>query len=86
MGVALVSNPLFLYPDGGGEDSITYRVEGISNETTARQALGLDQRVLECPSERPCAIEERVLEAGAVSYDGRVQRGQSYPVVSIDSD
>ncbi len=77
-------NPI-LYP-ASGESEITYEVAEITNEATAEQALGKDQRVLECPSERPCALEERVLNEGPITYGHDVRRGQSYPVVRLESE
>lgn len=85
LGIGFVLGPSFLHP-GSGSSKITYEVEEIANESTAGQALGKDERTLECPTERPCALEERVLDEGSISYDGRVQRGQSYPVIQLDGD
>lgn len=84
LGFSFVLNPI-LYPFSG-ESEITYEVAEITNEATAEQALGKDQQVLECPSERPCALEERVLNEGAITYDHDVRRGQSYPVVRLESE
>lgn len=84
LGIGLVLNPLYLYPDGAGHPEITYTVTEVTNESTALQALGLDERVLDCPAERPCVLEERVHEDGPVQYDGAVRKGQPYPVVRID--
>lgn len=84
LGFSFVLNPI-LYP-ASGESEITYEVAEITNEATAEQALGKDRRVLECPSERPCALEERVLNEGPITYDRDVQRGQSYPVIRLESE
>lgn len=86
LGVGLVLNPTYFYPAGGDSPEITYRVAEVSNESTAQQAIGLDERVLDCPVERPCALEERILEDGAIQYNGRIQDDQSYPVVRIGED
>lgn len=36
---------------------IEYRVERIDRTATAEQALHSDERVLDCQSDRPCALE-----------------------------
>lgn len=69
LGIGLIFNPFYLYPSGGGEWETTYRVTSIENEMMAHQALGLSEEVLGCPSDRPCALEQRVLEDGAVESD-----------------
>lgn len=78
LGGALVANPLYLYPEGGGDFKKTYHVERIENESVASQALGLSDQVLSCPGERPCALETRVLESGGVEYDGYLPPGDDY--------
>lgn len=95
LGFGLVLNPLYLYPDGGGDSEVTYYVDTIENETAAEAAIQSSEQVLHCPGERPCALETRVLENGAVEYDGvvddyredpRVDHPPWYPVVRIEGE
>ncbi len=83
LGIGLIFNPFYLYPDGGGEPKITYSISEIENETVAQQALGLSERVLKCPSDRPCALESRILEDGTIESPVPVRDDDSrlYPVV-----
>lgn len=97
LGVALVLNPIVLYPGGGGVER-TYHVEQIENETAAAVAIihAEDQKsIVDCPGVRLCALEEQILKEGSVEYDGHLQwfeepwtsyeRPGWYPVVRIDS-
>lgn len=82
--VVLLANPLYLHPDGGGHYEATYHVEAIENDSTARQAIGLSERPLECPGQRACALEERILDDGPIESDHRVAPDdRRYPVVAI---
>ncbi|WP_247003791.1 hypothetical protein [Halosolutus gelatinilyticus] len=94
LGVVFVLNPVYLYPDAGGGGERTYHVDRVENEAMADGAIALSERVVNCPGVRLCAAEERVLEDGAVEYDGHVQSFDErseryedpgwYPVVRIE--
>jgi len=84
VGIGLLLNPLYLYPAGGGPYEMTYQVEEIETEADAIRTLNQATVVLDCPAERPCVLEQRVLKQGPIRYDEPVQRGQSYEVVQID--
>lgn len=88
LGIALVANPLYLYPDGGGHYEATYEVERINDKETATTALQASEQVLHCPGERPCALEEEILDAGSVEYDLDHQEGDQrwYRVIWMDGD
>lgn len=83
LGIGLIFNPFYLYPNGGGEPKVTYSISEIENETIAQQALGLSERVLGCPGDRPCALESRILEDGAIESPVPVRDDDPrwYPVV-----
>ncbi|WP_044956458.1 hypothetical protein [Halomicrobium katesii] len=66
LGIGLIFNPFYFYPGGGGEPKVTHSISEIENETVAQQALGLSERVLDCPGDRLCALESRILEDGAI--------------------
>lgn len=84
VGVALLANPLYLYPDGGGHYAATYHVETVDDESSAMQAIGLSERVLECPVDRPCALEATIAEDGAIESEHRIRPDERrYPVVVI---
>ncbi|QCC55198.1 hypothetical protein [Natronorubrum bangense] len=82
LGIGLVFNPFYLYPNGGGEWERTYHVTPIENETMASQALGLSEEVLGCPSDRPCVLEQQILEDGSVESDVPVY-GDDSPWYSV---
>ncbi|WP_247729619.1 hypothetical protein [Halovivax limisalsi] len=99
LGLALLLNPFYLYPDGGGDFKVTYHVVEIGNESGAEAALQQSEQVLHCPGERPCALERQILETGSVEYDGFIEDYEAaradprtseaprlYPVVSIEGD
>ncbi|AFZ73828.1 hypothetical protein [Natronobacterium gregoryi] len=88
LGVGLLLNPLYLYPDGGGAPERTYHVTQVENETMAQQALGLSEDVLDCPGGRSCALERDVLENGSVETDAFVYESNeaSYSVVRIEGE
>jgi len=92
LGMVLVANPVYLYPDGGGKER-TYALEQVENETMAEIAISRSERVVDCPGVRLCAAEERVLGEGSLGYDGHLQSFEEpftqyedpgwYPVVRI---
>lgn len=86
LGAALLLNPIYLYPSGGGEVETTYTFQGIDRNEEAVQALSDADPVLTCPGSRSCRLEEAVLEQGPVEYSERVERGSRYAVVRIDSN
>lgn len=83
VGVALLLNPLYLYPDGGGPER-TYEAEQIEGESAASDALSRSDDALVCPHERACRLEREVLERGGLEYDGRAREGPRYDVVQLD--
>jgi hypothetical protein len=83
VGIVLLLNPFYLYPDGGGKNLVTYTLTEIESEAEAKQALSLSDDVLECPNTRSCVLEERVLEEGEVRYNGTIQNGPPYSIVWI---
>lgn len=86
LGVGLLLNPVYLYPDGGGETSQTYEFAEIDDEEAAIHALSRSDAVLQCPGERACKLERDVLEAGSVEYEASMRRGQRYDVVAMDDE
>lgn len=86
VGVALLLNPYYLFPDGGGHAAITHQVERVDDDAAAEAALLASERVLHCPGERPCALEREVLDAGAVEYELNRSVGdrRPYDVVWMD--
>ena len=92
LGIVLVLNPLYLYPDGGGHER-TYQVDTIENETMADMAISRSEKVVTCPGVRLCATEELILQEGSVEYEGHVQSFDDrfiqfedpgwYPIVKI---
>lgn len=86
-GIALLFNPFYLVPDGGSGYEQSYQIRQIENETTAGQALGLSEDVLDCEGERPCVLEQHVLEEGPVETDIYVDDSERrYSVVKIGMD
>lgn len=83
LGIGLIFNPLYLHPDGGGEPKRTYHVEQVENRAMADQALGLSEEVLDCPGDRPCVLENRILEGDSVASTVPVYTDDPpwYPVV-----
>ncbi|RZV05089.1 hypothetical protein BDK88_4328 [Natrinema hispanicum] len=65
IGIGLILNPFYLHPDGGGTKR-TYHVEQIENKSMANQAFGLSEKILDCPGNRPCVLEEQILEEDSV--------------------
>lgn len=65
---------------------IEYRMERIDGTASAEQALGVNERILTCPGQRPCELEQRVLENGSVRYEGHLNDRQRYPAVNIDGE
>lgn len=99
LGLGLMLNPFYFYPNGGGDFEVTYHVEKIENETGAEVALQRSAQVLHCPGERPCALETRILETGSVEYDGFIDDYEEarndpridedprlYPIVRIEGE
>jgi hypothetical protein len=86
LAIVLFFNPLYFYPDGGADSSVTYTIGQITTKEEAVQALSLSSDVLDCPGERPCALESEIIENGTRTYDERVQRGQSYAIVRHDGN
>lgn len=82
IGIVLVLNPLYLVPGGGGTHKITYKTEKINNSGVAAQALSLDDSVLQCPGQRPCAIESHIVKYGNMSVDTRITKSP-YHVVTV---
>ena len=84
LGIGLIFNPFYLHPDGGGEPKQTYHVEQVENKT-ADQALSLSEKVLDCPSNRPCVLEQQILAEGSVESTVRVSTDDLpwYTVVRI---
>lgn len=78
LGLVLLLNPLYLHPDGSGEYKVTYHVEAIETEVGAEAALQQSEQVLQCPGERPCALETQILEAGSVEYDGFIDDSEEF--------
>ncbi|ELY46986.1 hypothetical protein [Natronorubrum bangense] len=87
LGLILMLNPFYFYPDGGGDFEVTYHVEEIENESVAEVALLQSEQVLHCPGERPCALERQILETGSVEYDGFIddyEEARDDPLTSED--
>ena len=80
VGVVLLANPFYLYPDGGGAER-TYDVVALTDNSSAEDALLDSDRVLRCPGERVCAIEEQIIENGSVEYDHTPGQNGYYDVV-----
>lgn len=75
LGLALLLNPVYLYPDGGGDVRHYEAVE--IGEHNAFYVLNANDRALECTrwQRRSCKLEADVLAAGTLSYDIGVLRG-----------
>lgn len=86
MGIILLLNTVYLYPDGGGDGEMTYYVDKIENESAAEAALLSSEQVLNCPGARECIFEEEILEEGSIEYNGSIDRGPSYPVIQHEED
>jgi hypothetical protein len=86
VGGALVLNPVYLFPDGGGEVKVTYSVSEIPADSPPEQALGIDERILQCPSQRTCALEEPLATNGSIQYEGPVYQRAPYSVVNIEGE
>ena len=80
VGIVLLANPLYLYPDGGGTER-TYEVTTLTDESVAEDVLLDSDRVLRCPGERACVLEERILEEGTVESEYVVERNLRYDIV-----
>lgn len=86
LGVALLLNPIYLYPNGGGDVATTYTLQQIESEEEAVQALSSAPTVLTCPGARACRLEENVQERETVEYSSRVEGASRYDVVRIESN
>lgn len=75
VGIALLLNPVYLYPDGGGNVRHYEAVE--IGEHNALYVLQANDRALECTmwQRRSCKLEADVLAAGTLRYDIGVLRG-----------
>lgn len=75
LGIALLLNPVYLYPDGGG--NVRHYEATPIDENNAYHALRASDRALECSTwqRRICKLEADVLAAGTLSYDVGVLRG-----------
>lgn len=69
-------------------DERTYHVDPIENETMANAVLHQSDASLTCGTERACALEERIVDEGGISFPGAYDPPfdrQPYEVVMIDS-
>lgn len=95
LGIILVLNPFYVYPDGT-DRQVTYTTEPIENESMATTAISRSDKVVSCPGVRLCATEEAVIEEGAIEYDGHVASFREsveqyedpgwYPIVRIGDE
>lgn len=83
LGIGLLLNPVYLYPDGGGPKR-TYEAIELSDAQVASTELANADEVLICPGPRACALETRIVTEGSVEFGGPVDGDRAYDAVRIE--
>ncbi|WP_152421961.1 hypothetical protein [Natrialba chahannaoensis] len=83
IGLVLILNPVYLYSSGGGIE-YNYKPIELNSTDSVENALVESDRVVECPGNRVCELEQEALVDNSSNNIRQSQYESPYDVVKID--